>query len=55
MAIYVNDFSVWVNGVPLVVMGADPDFGTWENLVPVVDVDESNPNSTDKRRRAQID
>lgn len=51
MVIYVNDFNVWDNQVPVVNMGFDPDFNEWNLLTPLVDIDEGNPNTVDKRRR----
>lgn len=32
-----NDFSFWLNGVPVIGFG-DPDFGSWLNGTPYVDI-----------------
>ena len=47
----VNDFNVWLLQVPVVVIAGDGDFNTWDKLIPVVDQDEGNPNTTSNRRR----
>lgn len=51
MTIYINDFNVWQNLVPAINMAGDPEFDVWDLLVPLVDQDEGNPNTPDKRRR----
>lgn len=51
--IFVNELTVWDNGVPVVAIAGDPDFTVWLDEVPVVDQDEGNPNQQ-PRRRADI-
>jgi len=50
---YVNEFAVWENGVPVIVIAGDSDFAVWDNEVPIVDQDESNPNAQ-PRRQAEV-
>ena len=53
MAIYVNDFNVWLLEVPVIAVAGNFEFEVWDNLTPVVDQDEGNPNAQ-PRRRAHI-
>jgi hypothetical protein len=54
MAAVTNDFNVWQESTPVIMVGISAEFDVWQLDCPVVDVDESNPNTTDKRRRAAI-
>jgi len=36
----VNDFDVWQNEIPIVIVGIDGEFDAWQNEIPVEDVDK---------------
>ena len=36
----VNDFDVWQNEIPIVIVGIDGEFDVWQNGAPVEDVDK---------------
>ena len=54
MVIYTNDFNVWQNQTPVVVISGDGDFNVWDELTPVVDQDESNVNALPRRRPTEF-
>jgi len=37
--ISVNNFDVWKNNVPIVIIGTDGEFDVWREETPVEDVD----------------
>jgi hypothetical protein len=48
----VQDFTLWDNGAPLIVINGSYEFSIWDNDAPLIEQDEAG--TADERRRAMI-